>query len=232
MNDIRDFELIYDKFDRRFKLKKTVNLIISVIIFLLGIVPMYLVFAFKEGIYALRFLTVNGTLFTMLGAFVFIFINLYEIISGKEMTRIWMYFLRLSCAVSESVIMIVVLIGFLIGDRYPLDEWDEMITHGIMPVLVVLSFITNDSPIGKVTPLKRLNGTWFITVYGVVVISLFACKVIPMDMIPYPFLDPNVLPPVLIVGSVVLIYLIAFLVATLLYRLNRKLSWLWFRGAA
>jgi hypothetical protein len=229
MDDKRDIEQVYDNFDRRFKLKKKVNLVISIIIFLVGIVPMYLVFAVKEGIYALRFLTVNGTLFTMLGALVFVFINLFEIITGKEMTRIWMYFLRLSCAVSESVIMIVVFIGFLLGDPSALDEWDEMVTHGLMPILTIVSFVSNDSPIGKVPPRKRINGTWFITVYGVVVISLIAGGVISMDMIPYPFLNPNVLPPVLIIGAVLLIYLIAFSVATLLYRLNRKLSWLWFR---
>jgi hypothetical protein len=200
------------------------------IIVMIGIIPMYLVFAKKAGIYALRWLTVDGTLFTMTGSFIFIIVNMYEIVTGNEMTRIPVYFIRLSCAVSEAVIMIVVFIGFCLGDPSALDEWDEIVTHAIMPVLMVISFITNDSPIGKVKPVMRLHGTWFITIYGLVIIQLFATEIIPMSMIPYPFLNPDLLPLWMIVGAILIIYLIAFIIATILYQLNRKLSWLWFRG--
>ncbi len=221
---------VMERFDRRFRLKKTINLLISFILVLIGIIPMYLVFAQKAGIYAFRWLTVDGTLFTMTGSFIFIMVNIYEIVTGNEMTRVPVYFIRLSCAVSEAVIMIVVFIGFLLGDPSALDEWDEIVTHAIMPVLMVLSFLTNDSPIGRIRPLMRLHGTWFITVYGLIIIQLFATEVMPMSMIPYPFLNPDMLPMWMIVASVLIIYLIAFGIATALYKLNRRLSWLWFEG--
>lgn len=220
------------RFDQRFRTKKLVNLCISILIVALGVVPMYLVFAVKEGIYAFRFLTVNGTLFTMAGSLIFIAVNLYELTTGREMTLIPVYYVRLSCAVTESIIMIVVLIGLVLGDPSGLDEWDEIMTHAVMPVLTVASFLTNDSPVGKVRPLYRFCCTSFITVYGLIIITLFATKTLPMDMIPYPFLDTRVMPFLEIAGVVILIYLIAFGISTLLYLLNRKLSWLWFRNIA
>ena len=230
MSEFDKLDGVMEKFDRRFRLKKAINLVISMLIVGIGIIPMYLVFAKKAGVFALRWLTVDGSLFTMTGSFIFIMINMYEIVTGNEMNRIPVYFIRLSCAVSEAVIMIVVFIGFCLGDPSALDEWDEVVTHGIMPVLMIISFITNDSPIGKVRPLLRLHGTWFITIYGLIIIQLFAFEVMPMSMIPYPFLNPDLLPMWMIVGAVLLIYLIAYMIATLLYLLNRKLSWLWFNG--
>ena len=230
MSGFDNLDGIMEKFDRRFRLKKSINLFISMVIVLIGIVPMYLVFAKKAGIYALRWLTVDGTLFTMVGSFIFIIVNLYEIVTKKEMTRIPVYFIRLSCAVSEAVIMIVVFIGFCIGDPSALDEWDELVTHAIMPVLMIISFITNDSPIGRIKPLRRFHGTWFITIYGLLIIQLFLTEVIPMSMIPYPFLNPDLLPVWMILGAILLIYIIAYTIATVLYLLNRKMSWLWFHG--
>ncbi len=230
MSEYDNLDGIMELFDRRFRLKKSINLLISMIIVMIGIVPMYLVFAKKAGIFALRWLTVDGTLFTMTGSFIFIIVNIYELVTGKELTHIPVYFIRLSCAVSEAVIMIVVFIGFCLGDPSALDEWDELVTHAIMPVLMIISFVTNDSPIGKIKPLMRLHGTWFITIYGLIIIQLFSTEVIPMSMIPYPFLNPDLLPMWMIIGAILLIYIIAFTIATVLYLLNRKMSWLWFRG--
>ncbi len=230
MSEINNLDGIMELFNRRFRLKKSINLLISMIIVMIGIVPMYLVFAKKAGIFALRWLTVDGTLFTMTGSFIFIIVNIYELVTGKELTHIPVYFIRLSCAVSEAVIMIVVFIGFCLGDPSALDEWDELVTHAIMPVLMIISFVTNDSPIGKIKPLMRLHGTWFITIYGLIIIQLFSTEVIPMSMIPYPFLNPDLLPMWMIIGAVLLIYIIAFTITTVLYLLNRKMSWLWFHG--
>ena len=228
LSKVDNLDGVMEKFDRRFRFKKAINLVISMVIVMIGIVPMYIVFAKKAGIYALRWLTVDGTLFTMIGSLIFIVVNMYEIVTSEEMTHVPVYFIRLSCAVSEAVIMIVVFIGFCLGDPSALDEWDEVVTHFIMPVLMVISFITNDSPIGKVKPLMRLNGTWFITIYGLIIIQLFTAEVMPMNMIPYPFLDSTKLPIWMIIGSILIIYIIAYAIATVLYLLNRKLSWLWF----
>lgn len=230
LNNTDRLEQLSLQFDKRFRMKKTLNLVISLIIFLLGIIPIYLVFFVKEGIYGFRYLTVNGTIFTMTGAFIYVFVSLYEIITKNEITYIPVYFLRLSCAVSETVIMIVVIIGLFTRDATPIDEWDEVIIHAIMPVLMVASFLVNDSPIGKIRLRRLWNGTWFITVYGIISIIFYSSGLLPMSMIPYYFLNPTILPPIHIAFSIITIYMIAFTMAFILYFFNRKLSWLWFKG--
>ena len=79
LSKVDNLDGVMEKFDRRFRLKKTINLVISMVIVMIGIVPMYIVFAKKAGIYALRWLTVDGTLFTMIGSLIFIVVNMYEI---------------------------------------------------------------------------------------------------------------------------------------------------------
>jgi len=224
-----DHDLIDRKITERFRLKKKVNLIISALIALLGIATLYMAFGVEVGISSFRYLTINGTLFTTFGSLVFVAANIYELTTGKEITNVPVYYIRLSCAVTETVIMLVILIAFVMGDPSGLDKWNQIGTHIVIPILTVSSFITNDAPIGMVAPLKRFYCTVFITVYAIVIIALFGGGVLPMDMIPYAFIDWRVVPVWQIVCSVGMVYLIAFIIATVLYRLNKKLSWLWFR---
>ena len=80
--------------------------------------------------------------------------------------------------------------------------------------------------------MRRLGCTSFITLYAIVILCLFCSKTLPMDMIPYPFVDWRVVAAWQIACSVAVVYLIAFAIASALCRLNRTLSWLWFRGLA
>ena len=105
-------ERIYDDvlhaFDRRYRRKKLTNLCISVLIAALG-VSSFLYGIRLESIRTIfRWMTVDGTVFTTLGALAFIVINLVEIWRNTEMTRKLVYYIRLSSAVAESVIFIVV----------------------------------------------------------------------------------------------------------------------------
>ena len=224
-----DHELIDRKITERFRLKKKVNLIISILIVILGIATLYMAFGVEVGISSFRYLTINGTLFTTIGSFVFIAANIYELTTGKEITNVPVYYIRLSCAVTETVIMLVILIAFMMGDASGLDKWNQVGTHIVIPVLTVSSFVANDAPIGKVAPLKRLCCTIFITVYSIIIIALFGSGVLPMDMIPYAFIDWRVVPVWQIICYAGIVYFIAFMIATVLYQLNKKLSWLWFR---
>ena len=49
MSKVDNLDGVMEKFDRRFRLKKTINLVISMVIVMIGIVPMYIVFAKKAG---------------------------------------------------------------------------------------------------------------------------------------------------------------------------------------
>lgn len=153
------YDMIDAKIRGRFRLKKEVNLIISVLIVIFGIATLYMAFAVEVGLSSFLYLTINGTLFTTLGTLLFIAANIYEFSTGKEITSIKVYFIRLSCAVTEAVIMLVILIDFMMGDPSGLDKWNQVGTHIVIPVLTVSSFITNDAPIGRVTPLQRFSCT-------------------------------------------------------------------------
>ena len=227
-----DDEHIDQRIAERLRLKKKVNLIISVIIVLLAIATLYMAFGVEVGISSFVYLTINATIFTTLGSLAFIAANVYELKTGRELTSVPVYYIRLSCAVTETVVMLVILIGFIMGDPSGLDKWNQVGNHIIIPVLTISSFITNDAPIGRVTPLKRFYCTAFITVYAIIIIGIFSSGILSMEMIPYPFLDWRVIPVWQIVCYAGIVYLIAFIVATVLYHLNRKLSWLWFRDLA
>ena len=58
-------------------------------------------------------MTVDGTLFTTFGAIVYIAVNLVELLRKTELTRVSAYYIRLSSAVAESVILSVVLVSQL-----------------------------------------------------------------------------------------------------------------------
>ena len=222
-------ELIDKRITKRLLLKKKVNLIISIIIAVLGLSTAYMAFIVEVGISSFRYLTVNGTLFTTVGSIVFIIANIYEFAKKKEITNVFVYYIRLSCAVTETVIMLVILITWIMGDTSGLNKWNLVVMHVVIPILTVASFIVNDAPIGKIPPFKRFYCTAFITVYIIIILSLFCSGILPMDMIPYTFIDWRTVPVLQIICFVTIVYLIAFIVATILYQLNKKLYWQWFR---
>ena len=230
----RGYDDVLLAFDRRYRQKKITSLCICALIVILG-VSSFVYGTRLEYIWTLfRWMTVDGTVFTTLGALAFIAINLVEMWRNTEMTRKVVYYIRLSSAVAESVILITALFSqmpfFL--EHLPLcDRYDSFVMHILIPLLGIASFLTNDSPIGKLNAAERWHGTWYVTFYVVIMFALIVSETLPTEMIPYYFLDFRNYAGATAI-ALVFIYGCAYLMGWCLSEWNRKLSWLWFRGIA
>ena len=231
-------EEIYDNtmrnFDRRYRIKKTSNLCITAVTAVLGITSFRYGLRLESMKTILRWMTVDGTLFTTFGALAFLAVNLWELLANTEMTRRSVYFLRLSSAVAETVIFLVVIISQIpfFTEHIPfVGRYDHFAMHMLIPILSVSSFLVNDSPLGKLKPLDHCRGTWFVTCYGVTIFTLISTNTLPEAMIPYFFLNYRKYAWVT-VFSFDFIYGIAYFMSRMLSEWNRKLSWLWFKDIA
>lgn len=221
------------KFAHRYRLKKVVNLWISLVIVILGIISVIFIWFFDgEGILTFRWMTVNGTLFTTAISLFYLVVGCVEIVAYTEMTSGTVYFARLASAVAECLIMIVVLLSQLpfFPEHMHIFRFDMFNMHIFIPLLTVLSFVLNDSPRGKLSAREKLQGTWFITLYTVVILSLIISGVVKRDKIPYFFLDVTHMHILQFFAYLGFVYLLGFLLASLLSFLNRKLSWIWFKN--
>ena len=127
-------------FELRYRKKKITNICISVLIVLLGVSSFIFGWHLEPSITIFRFLTVDGTLFTTAGAAVFVVANVIELLADTEVTRKTVYFIRLSAAVAESVIFIVVMFSQLpfFSQHLPVvDRYDSFVMH-------VLSLIASE----------------------------------------------------------------------------------------
>ncbi len=229
------YDDVQNVFNRRYRQKKTTNFIISAVIALLGITSFLYGLRLESIRTIFRWMTVDGTVFTTLGAIVFIAVNLVEMFADTELTQVPVYYMRLSCAVAESVIFIVVMFSQLpfFAEHLPIcDRYDSFVMHVLIPILGVTSFLINDSPIGRLKPLVRWHGTWFVTFYAVVVVLLISTELLPSALIPYFFLDYRQQGWGIPLLAFAFIYSSAYLMAWRLSEWNRKLSWLWFKGIA
>ena len=233
--DLQLYDAAQNAFDRRYQGKKLTNLIISAVIAALGLSS----FVYGLGLESIRtifrWMTVNGTMFTTLGALVFVAVNLIELVAHTELTKVSVYYIRLSAAVAEAVIFIVVMTSQL--PVFPehmdiIDRYDSFVMHVVIPVLGVFSFLVNDSPIGRLKPRERWHGTWFVTCYGVVIVMLIGTGLLPPELIPYFFLNYRENGWGLFIVAFVFTYGSAYMMAWGLSEANRKLSWLWFKGIA
>ncbi|MBQ7624835.1 MAG: hypothetical protein IJS65_06150 [Clostridia bacterium] len=233
MDDFERIELIERRFRRRYRQKKILNLLISAVIAVLGVSSVVYIWNYDgDGLLTFRWLTVDGTVFTTGIALICIAVSIYDIIQYTEITDKSIYFMRLASAVAESLIMTVVLLSQLpvFPEHMHIFRYDMFNMHMLIPLLTVLSFVTNDSPIGKLTPRQKMHGTWFITIYTAVVLTLILTGYIPPDKIPYFFMDVVNMPLYMLAVSFLLIYGLSFLLSHLLSYLNGKLSWMWFKG--
>ena len=228
-------ERIEQLFKKRYRIKKLANLLISAVIVLLGVTSFVFIWSFdRDGVLTFRWMTVDGTVFTTVIAFLYIAMNILEIARYTELTSRIVYYMRLASAVAESLIMVVVLLSQLpvSPQHMHILRYDMFNMHLVIPILTVVSFITNDSPIGKQRFRKLWHGTWFVTLYAAVVLTLIFTGVIPQEMIPYAFMDFAHMPALAILACFVFIYGMGILLSFCLYRWNRKLSWLWFKDVA
>lgn len=117
-----------------------------------------------EGLLTFGWMTVDGTIFTTLMTIFFVAVNTTELIEDTELTLRSVYFARLSSAVAESLILIVVLISQLpvFPQHMHILRYDMMCMHILIPLLTILSFVYNDSPMPRLRFKDLMKGTWFI----------------------------------------------------------------------
>lgn len=228
-------ENLLKKFKKRYRRKKYTNLIVSFLIVIFGFSSFIYGLQFEPHITVFRFMTVDGTLFTTLGSLIYILVNIIEVRNNTELTSISVYYIRLSSAVAEMVIFLVVIFSHLpfFSESIPvMERYDLFIMHAVIPPLTMVSFAINDSPIGKLKPLNRWHGTWFITIYAVIILTFVVTGILETALIPYFFLDVIHNPLWLSAVAFIFIYGAAYLMAWFLSELNRRLSWLWFKNFA
>ena len=228
----QDLDGVWDNFELRYRKKKITNICISVLIVLLGVSSFIFGWHLEPSVTIFRYLTVDGTVFTTVGAAVFVVANTVELLKDTEVTRVSIYFIRLSAAVAESVIFIVVMFSQLpfFSQHLPVvDRYDSFVMHVLIPLLGVSSFLINDSPIGKLKPMQLWRGTWFVTFYAVIVLTLIGTEILPTELIPYFFLDYRHVHWSVFAFAFVFVYASAYLMAGRLSEWNRRLSWLWFK---
>lgn len=219
-------------FDKALAFKKKSNIAICLLIIILGVSSVIYKVRFEGGFWTcFREMTVNGTVFSTITAFFLIVANLWELTHRKELIYRTMYYMRLSSAVTEAIIFIVVLIGYSFRKYLPNDNpvffrYDMIMMHVLVPALVIASFCVNDAPIHVDSPWKRLYGAFFVTVYGLTMIALILANIVPENKIPYSFLNVRNTKPVMLILSYVLIYLVCYGFSALFIRLNKKIYWL------
>jgi hypothetical protein len=229
-----DLDRITAEFDRRYRIKKSVNAVYNLLIAVSGLcVFLYTTIVDHHSMAErLRYMTFCSTLFTSVVSLFTFIVCIMEAAKRTEVTNRTVYFLRLSSALTESIVLAVVLFGLTpyVPDVPDVRTFVGIMTHLVIPPLTVLSFIYNEAPIGRLKPLEPFFGTWCITTYAVIMLVLFGSGTLPSELAPYSFLDfehHSVLyPAVCLMG----IYLVGYLIALGLSKLNMRCSWIWFRG--
>ena len=128
-----------------------------------------------------RYMTVIGTLYTTLLSCAVFVLGLRALRTGREAGGAPLYFLRLSAAVTESVIAIVIALSFLpsIPDDPDIFRFDSFIMHVLLPPLSVTAFVLGAPPQAKQRPLTHFNGSWLLTVYSAAVTAMIITGVMP-----------------------------------------------------
>ena len=231
-----DIGRIAAEFDRRYRIKKSINAVFNLLIAVSGIV-VFLYSVIVEGhalLNRLKYMTFCSTIFAAAVSLFTFNVCVMEAAKQTEVTSRRVYFLRLSSALTESIVTAVVLFGLtpLVEDVPDIRSFVGIMTHLVIPPMTVLSFIFNEAPIGKLKPAEPLYGTWCITFYAVIMIILFGTGIVPPEKAPYSFLDFTHNPLWYPVACLLGIYIVGYFIALGLSRLNMRCSWIWFRGVA
>ena len=235
MTGYDSLNLIQAGLRKRNTCKKAVNILACLAITVLGITATIYKVRYEGGfLTCFREMTVCATVLTSLTSAALVILNLYEMKIGSEQTFTPLYYWRLSSAVTEMMVLLIVLIGYLpfFSDHPVIGRYDMINMHVIIPLLTIGSFVFNDSPVGKLSPKERLGGLNIITVYTVFILTLIITNIIPENKIPYSFLDIRHQPVWYILLAFIVVYGGGYLLSWLFYRLNLKLSWIWYRNVA
>jgi len=215
-------------FNAKYRRKKIINIIISAATMLMGVFAVVYIFRHDaEGVYSFRWLTVDGTIFTTVLTAIAVIVNIIEFKQYTELTKTFVYLIRLSSAVTEGIIFLVVMISQLpfFEDHMHILRPDMLFMHIIIPVLTIVSFIYNDSPIGKFHFRMVFAGNAFALLYAVIVVSLIATGLISREMVPYFFLDIRQTSIIFVLGSALIIFCIGTVLCYVLVELNRRVYW-------
>ena len=178
-------------------------------------------------------MTVDGTVFTSVTSFAVVWLNLHELKAENPRTSSLLYFCRLSSAVTELMILFIVVLGYtsLSQDRPKMLRFDMMNMHLVIPILTVVTFVLNDEAIGKCSWKKLTGGLIFLALYSVSMITLILLRVIPERKIPYKFLNFRTSQAWYTIGVAVIVFVVGYLFSVFLYWLNLKLSWpFWYKN--
>lgn len=215
-------------FNVKYRKKKIINLVVSIVTALLGYAALaYVHTHWIGGGRQFRYLTVDGTVLTTFLTTIAIVVNIIEFKKYTELTKTFVYLIRLSSAVTEGIIFIVVMVSQLpfFEDHMTIFTFENMLMHVLIPILTIASFIYNDSPIGKFRFKWIFAGNAYALIYTVVVVTLIATGRISQDLIPYFFLDIRSTGVVFVLTVAVIIFCIGTGLCYLFVELNRKVYW-------
>lgn len=230
-----ELERIDAEIVRRNRLRKIINAFICAAVFVLSLTALMIKakydLATKGNIYLMfGAFTTNGTIFTGFVSLILVLINFHEVRFGTEITKAWLYYIRLSSTASETIIMLTVMAALLpfVPDKPSYDTIDARMTHIYIPLLTIFSFLFNDAPIGRLKPREVIRGMLHLFLYSAVMLTLLGTGLMPWENAEYDFLRGGVRPYLFI--AVILIYSFGFLLTWLLSWMNRKIYVLLYRG--
>lgn len=218
----------------RTRLNLRLNLLISSVIFAFGTASLTvsaLSKAEESFLLEFRYMTVNGTVFTTLVSLVIVTACAVQLIRGKSYELKQLYYLRLCSAVTEAIIGVVILLSLIpfVPDDPNILTFDSFSMHVVIPVLSIVSFLLNRSPVEFMHPLRRLSCAWLITVYATVVIILILNGFIPQEKIPYSFMRFDSQPLAYSFFFGCFVYSFTYVLSVLLTEGNKRVSRLWRR---
>ena len=229
------FDRIDAEIIRRNRIRKICNIFICMIVCVMGMAALIIkgkqYLDSSDPLYQMfGAFTANGTSFTVIVSFLLILINSYEIGHRTEVTKNWLYYLRLSSTASETIIMFTVMMTLLpfVPDAPSYDTIDARLTHIYAPLLTILSFLFNDPPIGRLKPRQVIRGMVQLFLYAVIMLTLFISGLVPWEDAEYEFLHNG--PNLFMLIAISAIFVGGFFLTWLISRLNRKGYVLLYRG--
>jgi len=210
--------------------KKHWHLLMNLIISILGVSALYIKFFKIDGLLAFRAFTVNGNLFTTIVSIASVVLSFKIFKMDEEIENRTMFFLSLCSAVTEAVIFIIVMMGYLpfFEDNPAIWPYDMFCLHVAIPLVAVAKFVFFERPQGILEPYKLLIGTIPIGVYAIFIVSAIKIGILPIELVPYSFLEFDSHFLWYVVFAAIVIPSFGYLWSWMFYRLNIRTSLHWY----